>query len=115
VWFTDRMDADDSTAAAVGDEADAGRRRRRTGVALTYAVVVTMAIAASASWWPDADSATDGESGAGVTVEITAHDGATECGQLLDAPAGTIRLATASGAIELATPGLAALSPTDSC
>jgi hypothetical protein len=109
------MDVDDSTAAAVGDQAAAGRRRLRTGVTLTYADVVTMAIAASASSWPDADSATAGEGGAGVTVEITAHDGATACGQLLDAPAGTIRLATASGAIELATSGLAAISPTDSC
>jgi hypothetical protein len=62
-----------------------------------------------------ADGQGDGEDATGATVEITAHDGATACGQLLDAPSGTIRLATASGAVELATSGLAAISPTDSC
>jgi hypothetical protein len=113
---TGTADVDDvGAAAAVGAKAAAEPRRLHTGVALTYAAMITMAIAASASWWPDADSATDGEGGAGVTVEVTAHDGSTACGQLLGAPTGTIRLATASRAVELATSGLAAISPTDSC
>ena len=111
---TAAADVDEAVAAdAVGDRAVTGRRRLRTGVALTYAAVVTMALAASASWWPNADGAAD--DGGAATVEITAHDGATACGELLDAPSGTIRLATASGAVELATSGLAAIVPADSC
>ena len=113
-WPFPTADVDEAVAAAAaGDRAVTGRRRLRTGVALTYAAVVTMALAASANWWPNEDTAPDGAGAA--TVEITAHDGATACGELLEAPSGTIRLATASGAVELATSGLAAIVPADSC
>jgi hypothetical protein len=65
-------------------------------------------------WFTDCMDADDSGRGT-ATVEITAHDDATACGELLEAPSGTIRLATASGAVELATSDLAAIVPADSC
>jgi hypothetical protein len=49
VWFTDRMDVDDSGPWERASVAATGRQRLRTGVALTYAAVVTMAIAPAES------------------------------------------------------------------
>jgi hypothetical protein len=92
----------------------AGRRRLRTGVALTYAAVITMALAASASWWPDEQASFSGE-GTGALVEITDHNGATACGELLSAPTGTVRIETASGTLEVATAALAGVVPADAC
>jgi hypothetical protein len=92
----------------------AGRRRLRIGVALTYAAVITMALAASASWWPDERATVSGRGG-GALVELTDHNGATACGELLAAPAGTVRIETASGTIEVATAALAGVVPAEAC
>ena len=117
---TASTDGDDAVAGAAagagGDTALTGRRRLRTGVALTYAAVITMAIAASASWWPDRQEGEfGGGDGAGANVEVTAHSGGTACGELLDAPAGTVRLATASGDLTVPIARLAGIVPADFC
>jgi hypothetical protein len=91
-------------------------RRLRVGVALTYVAVAVMALAASSSWWPTATSTgIDGDGGAGVSVEITDRSGRTACGDLVDGPAGRVRLATARGTVDLATSGVADISPVEAC
>jgi hypothetical protein len=86
--------------------------RLRLGVVLTYLAVAVMALAASSNWWPTPKA---GEVGAGPSVQITDGAGRTACGELVDGPAGRIRLTTAAGRVELATSGLADISPVDGC
>jgi hypothetical protein len=91
-------------------------RRLRVGVALTYVAVAAMALAASSSWWPSATSRGIGVDGAArATVEITDRSGRTACGELVEGPEGRIRLATDAGTVELATNGVALISPVDAC
>jgi hypothetical protein len=134
VWFTDHREVDDSGRSERGALAElgrsargwhgvdahhglgsaAGRPRLRISVALTHATVITMVLAASASWWPDEQASVSGQA-AGALVEITDHNGATACGELLAAPAGTIRIETKSGTLEAATAALAGVAPADAC
>ncbi len=102
-----------SARVASSDVAQGGARRLRSGIALTYAAVGLMALAASSSWWPTPD---DGDiEGAGATVRITDQAGRTACGTIVDGPEATIRLATADGTVELAADGLADIVPVDGC
>ena len=99
------------TAAGV---AAAGARRLWLGVVLTYAAVAIMALAASSAWWPTT-RADGGGAADGVTIQLTDRSGATACGTLVDAPAGTVRLATDEGTIEVAVERLVAVAPADGC
>ena len=96
-------------------DAATAARRLRVGVAVTYLAVATMALAASSSWWPISTSTGDSDVRAGASVEITDGSGRTACGELVDGPAGRIRLETAAGIVELATGGLADISPVEAC
>ena len=102
-----------SSRVAGGDVPQSAARRLRKGIALTYAAVGLMALAASSSWWPSPDSADIG--GAGATVRITDQAGRTACGTIVDGPEATIRLATTDGSVELAANGLADIVPVDGC
>jgi hypothetical protein len=62
-----------SSRVVSGDVPQRAARRLRRGIALTYAAVGLMALAASSSWWPTPDAA-DLE-GAGATVRITDQAG----------------------------------------
>ena len=113
--FPTRGDADALTASP--QAVDAASRRLRRGVAITYLSVAVMALAASTGWWPtkeESDAAAAGGAG-GASVEITDGSGRTACGELVAGPAGRVRLTTAEGTVELATAGLAAISPVASC
>lgn len=90
-------------------------RRLRTGVLLTYVAVAVMALAASSSWWPTPASTSGDGDGTGATVEVTDGSGRTACGELVEGPTGRIRLETAGGTVEVATTGVAHLSPVDTC
>jgi hypothetical protein len=103
---------------ASSDERNSPRvsRRLRLGVTLTYVAVAVMALAASSSWWPAKDeTGADGDRAAGVSVRITDGSGRTACGELIEGPAGRIRLATDAGPVELATSGIARIAPVDAC
>ncbi len=102
-------------SGAALDAVDAGRRLR-VGVGVTFLAVAAMALAASAGWWPVHDAGTGGAgTGDGATVEVTVQNGDTACGTLVDAPAGTVRLATAEGTVEVASDRLVAVTPVDGC
>jgi hypothetical protein len=91
-------------------------RRLREGVALTFLAVAVMATAASANWWPTENAAESPEVGAAaVAVGITDRQGRIWCGDLVDAPTGAIRLATASGTIELAVTDVVDITQVDAC
>lgn len=113
-WPFPRAGTDDAEAPDPL-ETKAGRRRLRIGVGLTYAAVVTMAAAASASWWPDERTSVSGAQDTAVVVEITDRNGATACGQLVEAPAGTVRIETASGTLEVSMTALAGIVPAEVC
>jgi hypothetical protein len=100
--------------ARTGPEA---ARRLRLGVTLTYTAVAVMALAASSGWWPTKEEPTTSNAAAGgaPVVQITDGSGSTACGELVAGPAGRIRITTADGPVELATSGLAAIEPVDSC
>ena len=100
--------------ARTGPEA---ARRLRLGVTLTYTAVAVMALAASSGWWPTKDEPApeEGAAAGGQVVQITDGSGSTACGELVAGPAGRIRISTADGPVELATSGLAAIEPVDSC
>lgn len=91
-----------------------GARRLRLGVGLTYVAVGTMALAASIGWWPtEASTGTDDDGGA--SVEITDGSGRTACGELVEGPAGKIRLETDAGTVEITTSGVARIAPVPAC
>ena len=106
--------ANESSAVRARNPATVARRLR-VGVALTYVAVAAMALAASSGWWPTASIGVNGGGGAGAKVEITDSSGNTACGELLDAPAGRIRLETDGGTVEVATSGVAHISPVEAC
>jgi hypothetical protein len=74
-----------------------------------------MALAASSAWWPTTGADGGGGVTDGVTLQLTDRSGATACGTLVEAPAGTVRLATDEGTIEVAVERLVAVAPADGC
>jgi hypothetical protein len=91
-------------------------RRLRQGVALTFLAVAVMATAASANWWPTEDAAEPPDADAGgVAVGITDRQGRLWCGNLVDAPTGAIRVATASGTVEIAVTNVVDITQVDAC
>jgi hypothetical protein len=103
----------EDSAAAGRDPARASGSRLRVGVGMTYVAVATMALAASANWWPvsrsSVEAPTVGE------VQITDSTGNTACGELVDGPVGAIHLLTDDGVVELSISGLADVDPVASC
>lgn len=95
-----------AAGAGSGPES-AGARRLRTGIGITYLAVVVLVVATLSAWWP-------GPAAAGA-VEARDATGTAWCGQLLDAPAGAVRLDTADGPVTLALDRLGAVRPVDTC
>lgn len=111
----DASDPDDAGSVAPPGVARASSRLR-AGVTLTFVAVAVMALAASSSWWPTGAGDQPSETRAvGIDVGIIDAQGRVWCGELLDAPTGAIRLATASGTIELEVTRLAGIRPVDGC
>ncbi|MET0144025.1 MAG: hypothetical protein ABW328_04465 [Ilumatobacteraceae bacterium] len=97
---------------------DRAVNRLRLGVIMTFAAVAAMALAASSGWWPVQSAAsadTPSAGSAAAVVEITDGNGRTACGELVDAPAGAVRLDTSGGRVELAIARMAAIGPATGC
>jgi hypothetical protein len=98
-----------------GEAAKAAANRARTlrfGVALTYLATVAIALAALSNWWPE--NASGEASGAGL-VQVSGPGGQSWCGQMVDAPAGSLRIVTDRGAVDLAGGTIAGIVSVDSC
>jgi hypothetical protein len=97
------------------DRSRGARRRLQSGTALTYVAVAVMALAASANWWPVTDASGADSTPDTAQVLITDIQGNAACGELTEGPAGTIRLATARGTVELSLTALATVGPAADC
>lgn len=83
-------------------------RRLRRGVALTYVSIVVLVLATLSAWVPrDTDAA--------GTVEMSDATGRTWCGELAQAPAGTVRLDTVDGPVTVRLSAVAQLRPVSGC
>ena len=102
----------DRAPPSVRDELARTSRRIRAGLALTFLAVALVALAGMASWWPSDGG--EGGGAAAATVELEAG-GASVCGTLTDAQAGTV--AVDSGGRQVAVPidRLTALRPVGGC
>lgn len=85
----------------------AGSRRLRTGIRLTYLAVALLAVASLSAWWPKPADAS--------TVEASDTAGRSWCGELAEAPPGTLQIDTADGPVTLPVRQLAELRPVDAC
>ncbi|MDJ0341059.1 hypothetical protein QMK19_08455 [Streptomyces sp. H10-C2] len=96
--------------AGPDDEAQAGRagRRLRTGIALTFAAVALMSVAATSSWWPDRTGSTSAQ------VEVQTSAGAL-CGTLTAAPNGFITLRIKGRSTDIPLGAVTGLRPVPSC
>lgn len=79
----------------------------RAGIRLTYLAVALLVAASLSAWWP-------GPAGAGA-VEVRDATGRTWCGELVDAPAGAVRLDTADGPVTVPADRIAQLRPVTGC
>jgi len=118
--LSSRPPASGPTSSQEGSPTEAGlpggaRRRLQVGTALTYVAVAVMALAASSNWWPVPEAAGAERADGVAQVRISDSQGDSACGELLEAPAGTIRLATDRGTVELALTGLATVGPAADC
>lgn len=99
---------DTALASAPGDNA---RRRMsgqlRGGIFLSLLALVLVVAATLTAWWPD--------SSGGGAIEVRDATGQEWCGQLSDAPTGTVRLDTADGPVTIPLERIAVLSKVDSC
>lgn len=87
--------------------AEAGTRRLRTGILLTYLAGIVLVVATLSAWWPaDAERA---------AVEVRNAAGEGWCGELRDAPAGAVTLDTTEGPVTLALDRVALIRPVDGC
>ena len=82
-------------------------RQLRTGVRMTYVAVALVVAATLTAWLPP--SADDGAVGVAVAT------GQTWCGQLVEAPAGEMRLATADGLAVIPLDRVVGLGPVADC
>lgn len=85
-----------------------GATQLRRGVAITYVAVVVLVVATLSAWFPRGD-----EPSAAVEVQDTA--GQAWCGELIDGPAGTVRLDTADGTVTVRVDGIAQVRPVGRC
>lgn len=96
-----------ATGAARAVTAEAGTRRLRSGILLTYIAAIVLAVATLSAWWP-----ADGE---GAAVQVRDAAGQGWCGQLTDAPARAVALDTAEGPVTLPLDRVAQIRPVDAC
>lgn len=87
---------------------DADWRRLRRGVALTYLAVVVLVLATLSAWVPRPDDAAG-------TIELSDAAGRTWCGDLAEAPTGTVRLDTVDGTVTVPLDAVAELRPVSGC
>ena len=97
----------DSATTADGTVIDRRTRRLRTGIRLTYLAVALLVAATLSSWLPT--SPADG----GVLVADATGQG--WCGQLVEAPAGEVRLSTADGPVGIPLNSVTLIRPQAGC
>lgn len=97
-----------------GEKPDGRARTLRLGVALTYAATAVMALAALSNWWPGTSTDAEGAAGAGL-VRVTAAEGRSLCGRLVEAPAGSLRMQTDRGPVDLVGSNITAIVSVDRC
>jgi hypothetical protein len=92
---------------SVADELERTSRRIRTGLALTFAAVALVALAALSSWWPTAD---EGGGTAAASVELEAG-GATVCGTLAAGGSGIVTVVADGRRVSVPLDRLTGLRP----
>jgi hypothetical protein len=91
-------------------ELEQGARRLRNGIRMTFVAVTVIVAATVSGWWPSKAAAADVS-----TVEIRDGSGARACGELVEAPAGAVRLRTAGGVVTVRVDSLATIRPVSEC
>lgn len=93
------------------DPGGGGATRLRVGIGLTHAALILVVVATLSAWWPGG-AAADVEAG---TVQAQDVTGQVWCGELVEAPAGGLRLATGDGPVTLPLDRLAEVRPVERC
>ncbi len=81
--------------------------RLRGGIRLSLLALMLVVSATLTAWWPDTSG--------GGAIEVRAATGQAWCGQLRDAPTGTVRLNTPDGRVTIPLERIAVLREVDSC
>lgn len=81
----------------------------RSGIRGTFVAVVLIVVAALSGWWPTS------EAGGTGSVQVRDASGRTWCGSLTNAPAGSVGLQTADGAVAIRTDAIVTVSPVAGC
>lgn len=80
----------------------------RSGIRMTFAAIVLMALASLSGWWP-------GEGGQ-EQVEVSDRNGVSACGSWVEgAPAGSIWLRTDEGVVTINLQAVSQMRPVGSC
>lgn len=97
-----------SPAAASADNARSRMwRQLRGGIRLSFLALMLVVAATLTAWWPDTSG--------GTAIEVRDAAGQVWCGQLGDAPTGTVRLNTADGPATIPLERIAVLREVESC
>jgi hypothetical protein len=100
--------------ARVADPAAVGRASAdlRRGLKLTFASIALVALATTASWWPSEEETPD----AGAQVQVQTANGQSVCGELADSgQTGTLRIVTASQAVDVSLGQVASVRSVAGC
>lgn len=82
-------------------------RQLRGGIRLSFLALMLVVAATLTAWWPDTSG--------GRAIEVRDATGQAWCGQLGDAPIGTVRLNTADGPATIPLERIAVFREVDSC
>lgn len=97
-----------STAGARDEGVSHRTRRLSAGIRVTYVALALVVAATFSAWWPGTG---DGD----AAVVVGDATGQVWCGQLLEAPAGEARLATADGPVAVGLDGLVLIRSVADC
>jgi hypothetical protein len=97
---------------AVSDEAALARdgRRLRTGLVLTFAALVTLALGTATGWWPQEESG-----GGGALVQVQATSGERWCGSLGEASPGSLSVVADGSPVVVSLQDVVVVQPVDTC
>lgn len=109
-WPVHELADDVAAGASIETMLHDTARRLRLGIVITFVAVVVLALAATASWWPEDTSSQAG----GTDVEVTTGQGVV-CGQLQEGDPGTVAVSSDGQVVVVASGDVVRLRPVAAC